>query len=82
MKDMLNKEVQLNDLVAYVYVNKNGKVSTSIGRVIAINNVRFKVLTENGLLNVQNVIKLEQPKVENTVKKLSMFERFRSLLKV
>lgn len=82
MKDMLDKNVQLNDLVAYVYVNKNGKVSTNVGRVVAINSVRVKLLTQNGVQNVSNIIRLEQPKAENAVKKLSMFEKFRSLLKV
>ena len=78
MKDMLDKEVQLNDLVVYVCVNKNGKISTNVGRVVAINNARFKILTENGVLNVQNVIRLEQ----NNIQKKSISRTFSILNKV
>ena len=62
MLDMTNKEVKLNDVVAYVFSDKHGKISTKTGKVIGFNNKGVRVLTEQGVINVKNVIKLEHKK--------------------
>ena len=60
MKDMLNKEIRLNDQVAYVTMNKQGRTVAIGGKVIGFNNKGAKVITSRGVINVRNLIKLEE----------------------
>ncbi len=63
MKDLLNKEVKVQDVVAYVYQNDKGRMATKTGTVISVGK-KAKISSKEGIITVKNVIVLETPKKE------------------
>ena len=66
--DLTNNEVRLDDVVAYVYQNKHGKTLTKVGIVVGESNKGLKIMTENGLICVKNVIKLNDNVLDDCTK--------------
>lgn len=79
--DLTGRLVKVNDLVAYVFQNKQGKTVTITGVVVDSNKKGFKVMTNNGVINVRNVIKIQDNKQNNTqnVKKASILSALKGL---
>lgn len=73
MKDMLGNEVKVQDGVVYLYLYK-GKISTMSGRVLEIKDKKAKIMTQNGILNVKNVIKVSEVK-QNKFDLFRLFKR-------
>lgn len=74
MKDMLGNEVKVQDGVVYLYLYK-GKISTMSGRVLEIKDKKAKIMTQNGILNVKNVIKVSEAKQN----KFDLFRLFKKV---
>jgi len=74
MKDMLGNEVKVQDGVVYLYLYK-GKISTMSGRVLEIKDKKAKIMTQNGILNVKNVIKVSEVKQN----KFDLFRLFKKV---
>lgn len=68
MKDMLEKQVLKNDEVVYVGINKNGKMIQKHGKVVGFTKNGVKVQTEQGIIRVKNIVKINNT-VENKTKK-------------
>ena len=75
MLDMLGNEVKLQDGVVYLYLYK-GKITTISGRVLEIKDKKAKINTQNGILNVKNIIKISEVKKEN---KFDLFKLFKKV---
>lgn len=60
MKDLLEKDLKINDVVAHVTVNKNGRIVVNVGTVVGFNNKGAQLITKQGSINVKNVIKVNK----------------------
>ena len=68
MEEMLKQELELGDLVAYVYPNSNGKTCTLVGKIVEFTKKGCRIVTQTKeTYNVKNVIKLEQKRVFNRI---------------
>lgn len=73
MKDLLGIEVRKNDVVAYVYPNKQGKQESIMGVVVGFNNKGAILDTQNGKINVKNIIKIKsQSYMLNLLRKINI----------
>lgn len=75
MLDMLGNEVKKNDVVVYVYPNKQGKTCVIEGTVKKVRESSCAILTENGRQNVKNIIKLRSAIVQKKQNGLLQFIR-------
>lgn len=73
MKDMLGNEIKVQDGVVYLYLYK-GKINTMSGRVLEIKDKKAKIMTQNGILNVKNVIKISEVR-QNKFDLFRLFKR-------
>lgn len=75
MLDLIGNEVNMHDEVAYIYLNENGKTSVSVGKVVGFTSKKARLMTENGAINVKNIIKLNRVVVTKTVNKKQIVKK-------
>ena len=60
MKDLLNKEVKVGDIVVHIFPNQNGKQSLAQGIVTGFNKKGAIIVTQNGIRVAKNIVLLQR----------------------